>query len=87
MNTATEFSGRDTVVAGLVGEGARQFAGVFHRAIERAQAAGEIDAGKNPEALARFIVTTMSGLKTMAKAGMPVAAMEEVAELALTALT
>jgi len=86
MNTATEFSGRDAVVADLVGEGARQFAGVFRSAIERAQTDGEIAPDKDAEILARYVVSTMSGLKTMAKAGMPAAAIEDVAEVALSAL-
>jgi len=86
MNTATEFSGRDAVVADLVGEGTRQFASVFQTAIERAQSEGEIDVSKNAEVLARYMVSTMSGLKTMAKAGMPTAFIEEVAEVALSAL-
>ncbi len=86
MNTATEFSGRDAIVADLVGKGASQFTEVFRCAIERAQSAGEIDAGKDAEVLARYVVTTMSGLKTMAKAGMQTTAIEDVAELALTAL-
>jgi TetR/AcrR family transcriptional regulator, transcriptional repressor for nem operon len=86
MNTATEFSGRDAVISGLVGEGARQFADVFQKAIERAQSAGEIDPAKNAEVLSRYIVTTISGLKTMAKAGMPATAIDDVAEVALSAL-
>lgn len=86
MNTATEFSGRDAIVADLVGEGARQFVGVFQSAIERAQSNGEISASKNAEVLARYVVSTISGLKTMAKAGLPAATIEEVAEVALSAL-
>lgn len=86
MNTATEFSGRDAVIAGLVDEGTRQFSGVFQKAIERAQADGEIAAEKNAEVLARYVVSTISGLKTMAKAGMPATAIEDVAEVALSAL-
>jgi len=86
MNTATEFSGRDVVVADLVGEGARQFAGVFRTAIERAQADGEIAADRDAEVLARYVVSTISGLKTMAKTGLPAAAIEDVAEVALTVL-
>lgn len=86
MNAATEFSGRDAVVADLVGESARQFAGVFQAAIQRAQSEGEIDAKKDAEVLARYVVSTMSGLKTMAKAGMPAAAIEDVTEVALSAL-
>lgn len=87
MNTATEFSGRDAIVADLVGEGARQFASVFQSAIERAQTDGEIAAEKDAEVLARYVVSTISGLKTMAKAGMPVKAIEEVAEVAMSVLT
>lgn len=86
MNTATEFSGRDAVIAGLVDEGTRQFSGVFQKAIERAQADGEIAAEKNAEVLACYVVSTISGLKTMAKAGMPATAIEDVAEVALSAL-
>lgn len=86
MNTATEFSGRDAVVADLVGEGTRRFVDVFRAAVERAQSAGEIDRGKDAEVLARYVVSTISGLKTMAKAGMPAAAIVEVADVALAAL-
>lgn len=86
MNTATEFSGRDAVVADLVGEGARQFAGVFQAAIQRAQSEGQIDAKKDAEVLARYVVSTMSGLKTMAKAGMPATAIKDITEVALSAL-
>lgn len=86
MNTATEFSGRDAVVADLVEQGTRQFADVFQAAIERAQADGEITSAKDAEILSRYVVSTMSGLKTMAKAGMPAEAIEQVAEVALGAL-
>jgi TetR/AcrR family transcriptional repressor of nem operon len=86
MNTATEFAGRDAVIADLVSEGARQFAGVFQSAIERAQSDGEIAAEKDAEVLARYVVSTISGLKTMAKAGMPAGAIGDVAEVALSAL-
>jgi TetR/AcrR family transcriptional repressor of nem operon len=86
MNTATEFSGRDAIIADLVGQGAEQFAGVFRVAVERAQAAGEIAQDKDAELLGRYVVTTMSGLKTMAKAGMPAPAIDQVAEVALAAL-
>lgn len=86
MNTATELSGRDAIVASLVGQGREQFAAVFRSAIERAQAAGEISPEKDAEILSRYVMSTISGLKTMAKAGMPAPAIEEVAEVALTAL-
>lgn len=86
MNTATELSGRDVVIADLVGEGARQFAAVFRDAVERAQSSGDISRDKEPVVLAGYIVSTISGLKTMAKAGMPAAALDDIANVALAAL-
>lgn len=86
MNTATEFAGRDAVVARLVGHATNDFTDVFAAAIKQAQSAGEISTEKDAEALARFVVSTISGLKTMVKAGFSAKAVEEVAEVALTAL-
>lgn len=83
MNTASEFSGRDPVISKLVEDGTKCFAKVFQAAIERAQSEGEVDQSKNSQILARFMVATMSGLKTMAKAGMPGSAIEDVADAAL----
>lgn len=86
MNTATEFAGRDAAVARLVGHAASDFTDVFATAVRQAQAAGEIPAAKDAETLARYVVSTISGLKTMVKAGFSPQAIEEVAAVALTAL-
>lgn len=86
MNTATEFAGRDAAVARLVGHATSDFTDVFAAAIRRAQGAGEISAEKDAETLARFVVSTISGLKTMVKAGFSPQAVEQVAAVALTAL-
>lgn len=86
MNTATEFSGRDPTVARLVSESTSAFAEVFRAAVVRAQADGEIATDRDPDVLARFMVSTVSGLRTMLKAGMSPAALEEVAEVAIGAL-
>lgn len=86
MNTATEFSGRDAIVAKLVEEGTCQFASVFQAAIERAQADGEIAIEKDAEILSRYVVSAMSGLKTMAKAGLSATTIEQLADVSLNAL-
>lgn len=86
MNTATEFAGRDPIVAELVADGTRDFAGVFRAAVIRAQEEGDVARDRDPDTLARYVVTTMSGLKTMVKAGLSPAAVTEVAEVALGAL-
>lgn len=86
MNTATELSGRDPVIAGLVARGTSEFVSVFRNAIVRAQAEGGIAATRDPDVLARFVVSSISGLRTMVKAGLPPEAVERVAEVALDAL-
>lgn len=86
MNTASEFAGRDAAVAELVAIAARQFAEVFRAAVERAQAEGEIAAERDAGVLARYMVTTVSGLRTMVKAGMDPASIQQVADVAVGAL-
>ncbi|MCC4118153.1 TetR/AcrR family transcriptional regulator [Aromatoleum toluclasticum] len=86
MNTATEFAGRDPAVAGLVSTAARDFAGMFRQAVEKAQARGEIPATANSEVLAHYLLTTMAGLRTMVKARLPAEKLEEVVALAVQAL-
>lgn len=86
MNTATEFSGRDPAVSELVADGARDFAGVFRAAVIRAQEEGDISPAQNADTLAHYVVTTVSGLKTMVKAGLSPTTITEVAEVALGAL-
>lgn len=86
MNTATEFAGRDSSIAALVERGLSQFAEVFRTAVERAQREGDIAAERDAETLARFIVSTISGLKTMIKAGASPKTAEAIANVALHAL-
>lgn len=86
MNTATEFAGRDAVIARLVSHATSDFADVFAAAIRRAQREGDISPEKDAEALARYVVSTISGLKTMVKAGFSPKAVDEVAEVAMGAL-
>lgn len=86
MNTATEFAGRDPVIAGLVADGTRDFAGVFEAAVRRAQSEGEIPPGKNPQVLSRYLLATVSGLRAMVKSGADAKAVEEIADIALGAL-
>lgn len=86
MNTASEFAGRDAGIASLVSEGAREFSGVFRAAVVRAQEEGDIAPDRKAAALADYMVTTVSGMKTLVKAGLPRSAIEEIAEVAIGAL-
>lgn len=86
MNTATEFSGRDAAVARLVSHATDEFVDVFAAAVRRAQRDGEIAAECNAEVLARYVVSSISGLKTMVKAGYSPKAIRDVVDVALQAL-
>jgi len=86
MNSATEFAGRDPAIARLVALGVGDFSGVFRAAIRRAQREGDVPASRSAETLARYVVSTISGLKTMLKAGASPRTIERIAEVALGAL-
>ncbi|GAB4442659.1 MAG: TetR/AcrR family transcriptional regulator [Rhodocyclaceae bacterium] len=86
MNSATEFAGRDPAIARLVERGVGDFTAVFRAAIRRAQSEGDVPAARSADTLARYIVSTISGLKTMIKAGASARSVEDIAEVALGAL-
>jgi TetR/AcrR family transcriptional repressor of nem operon len=69
MNTATELGTTDPALSAALHDGLARFRGVFQSAVERAQAAGEIPPDRPPQVLAQYLVSSMSGLKTMTKAG------------------
>jgi len=86
MNTATELAGRDPSVAALVSAAAQDFTATFRLAVEQAQACGEIPPERDAAILARYLVATVAGLKTMVKAGVGADEIEQLAEVALRAL-
>lgn len=86
MNTANEFAQRDPSLAGLIAKEHKRFEAAFVAAVERAQREGSIPKSKPARALARYCLTTLSGLKTMAKAGASARALREVAVIAVDAL-
>lgn len=86
MNTAIEFAQSDPTVAEWVSQGVDRFTAIFQAAVQRAQHDGEIPADKDPEALARYLVTSMSGLKTMTKAGIEGEEIGRIIQFVLKAL-
>lgn len=86
MNTAAEFAQKDPAIAHCVARGTSGMRQVFERAVARAQREGAIPRGKDPAPLADFLVTTMSGLKTMVKAGATRRSILGVVEVALHAI-
>ncbi len=69
MNTASEFVQSDPVIAELVQKGTQKMHAVFLLAIKRAQTEGDISSDKDPGALSSYLISSMGGLRNMAKAG------------------
>ncbi len=78
LNCASEFAQRDSEVAELVTGGLAQFEAIFEAAVRRAQQEGDIAQGRGAKALARYLVSSRSGLKTMAKAGAEPHTMQDI---------
>jgi TetR/AcrR family transcriptional repressor of nem operon len=86
MNTASEFAQRDPAIARLVTASTRAFTEAFAAAVTRAQREGEITAEKDPKLLARYLVSSMAGLRTMVKAGASARSVRDIARVILEAL-
>lgn len=86
MNTASEFAQRDPDIAKLVKQGTRAFAEVFEAAIVQAQKEGDIPPETDAKLVAKYLVSSLSGLKTMVKAGASPGEVEAIAKVALRAL-
>ncbi len=86
MNTANEFAQSDPSIAELVRSGTKKMRGVFLRAVKRAQQEGGIPADKNPGALASYLVSSMGGLRNMAKAGADQKTLKEIIKITLGSL-
>lgn len=86
MNTATEFGQRDPAVSDTVGDAMRRMQEVFATALDRAKAEGSVSKETDTASQALFLATNLGGLKAMARAGAPPAAIRSVVEIALRAL-
>lgn len=84
MNSASAKAPFDDKIGSIVHDGAKQFEDIFYKAVKKAQAEGDIPGDKNPEILARFLVSSRSGLLAMAKAG---ASREELLEVSTVTLS
>lgn len=86
MNTASEFAQRDPIIADLVTKGTNKFNKVFFNAVKRAQKEGDVSSNKDPRVLANYLISSMSGLKTMVKAGMGKNNIKNIVDVTLSAL-
>ncbi len=86
LNTANEFARRNPQIAKAVSQGLNRFHEVLLAAVERAQQEGDIPSERNASTLATYLVSSMSGLKTMSKAGAGEDTLRGIIDLTLKAL-
>lgn len=85
-NATAERAGADPQTACRAAESLGEMESALRLAVERGQAAGEIDATRDAAALARFLATTIYGLRVRAKADPSRQALEQVVQTALSVL-
>ena len=85
-NSATELAPRDRGASTRVGAVLGKIEAAFHRAVVRAQRAGEIDPARNPRAVARFLTSSAQGLSVMAKTFPERAFLEDIVDVILAVL-
>ena len=85
-NTAVELAPHDEEVAGRISRYVRRTEDAFERALARGRATGEIPAAKDPKALARFLVSTLHGVRVLARAGVDRAVLDDSVRTALEVL-
>jgi TetR/AcrR family transcriptional repressor of nem operon len=64
----------------------REVEGIFRNAFQNAQKRGELSPKKNPEALASFFVSTIQGMRSVARLNHSRKELEHIAQVALNAL-
>ncbi len=69
MNTANEFSQTDPKIAKMVLSSIESLKKIFEQAVKQSQQRGEISNKTNPKSLATYLVSSISGLRNMIKAG------------------
>jgi TetR/AcrR family transcriptional repressor of nem operon len=86
VNTAVELSSHDKEIGALVAENNQSVEYAFTRTIEKGQADGQFTKTKDARALARFVFSTISGLRVSARSGVDKQTLEDIVDVALSAL-
>jgi len=76
----------DKTIADLLKHNQAQVENIFRDALQRAREAGDLPADRDPDALARFFLVTIQGMRSTARVHSNRAALQQVARVALAAL-
>lgn len=85
-NTAVELSPQDNDTAARVQANFSRIESAFEKALHAAKKRGEIHAPHDTKALARFLTSSLHGLRVMSKAWPSRAVLQDVAQVALSTL-
>jgi len=86
VNTANELSQRDADIAKAVTDGTVNVAKLFQQAIELGKQKKEINVDTSTEHLVSYLITSISGLRTMVKAGAETSTLKPVTDLIIKTL-
>ncbi len=85
-NTAAELAGHDSTTASTLARSFARLEDSFYKALRAAQASGQLSGQKDPLALARFLVSSVQGLRVVSKVDRSRNALEDVKSSILSAL-
>ncbi len=83
MSANLERDTGDTAIAELLRQNQAEVETIFADALRRAKKRGELPHGQDPDALSRFFIVTIQGMRAMARLRSDRAALKQVARLAL----
>ncbi len=86
VNSAVEVAPHNPLVSAVLADGFARFEQAFEAALVRARDRGELADGKNPRALARFLVNAMHGLSVASKCEPDLDRMRDIVDVTLAAL-
>lgn len=86
VNTAVELSSHDKEIGDLVTENNQSVEDALTKTIEKGQHDGQFKTSVSALALARFIFSTISGLRVAARSGSNTQTLEDIVAVALSAL-
>ena len=86
-HAAVELCPDEAEVGSVVGAGLRRAEATMHRALIRARDAGELSADRDLRALARYLVSSVNGLRVMSRAIDDPKTMRDIVETTLSIVT
>jgi len=86
VNTAVELAGIDPEIGDIVNKNNKSVEDALTKIIEKGQYDGQFSKGNDARTFARFIFGNITAIKVAARSGTPEKTLEDIAEVALSAL-